>query len=171
MAREQHCHGCCCWHCAMAGHAHPLAGHAHPLPAFFVVVQGYLDDAFGCFLLLTRQGASRSSCVFVQARPPLSQLTSQAEWGETLNQTRVKMDAPLWLSVSSAVQRVCQLWYVLLQCHCLCCLVAFFNNVCAVQQLPMSRCTKGAPKKRTVPPIEEEEEGNNNSNEQQPKTP
>ena len=65
---------------------HPLAGHAHPQLAFFVVVvvQGYLDDAFGCFLLLTRQGASRSSCVFVQARPPLTQLTSQAELGEKL---------------------------------------------------------------------------------------
>ena len=37
----------------------------------------------------------------------------------------------------------------------------------------MSRRTKGAPKKRTVPPTdeEEEEEGNNNGNEQQQKTP
>src|ERR1700722_15499910 len=55
----------------------------------------------------------------------------------------------------------------LLPCCC------FFYNVCAVQQLPMSRLTKGVPKKRTVPPTdeEEEEEGNNNGNEQQQKTP
>ena len=53
-------------------------------------------------------------------------------------------------------------------------LLLLFYNVCAVQQLAMSYCTKRVPKKHTVPPTEEEEEeeeGNNNGNEQQQKTP